>query len=394
MADTRKNIDRWRVEYNAKGTGRQEQRVGGSEALSFGYDASGRLVNVAGDSSGSFSYDANGNRLNNGAFYDDQDRLLTAGSYSYFYSSRGSLTEKRANNGGGSTFYAYSTEGELQSVTLADGKIVQYESDGLGRRISRSYNGVTTGFLYKDQLEPIADVNGDGSIRSVYVYGEKAHVPSYMIRGGEKFAFVSDERGSVRMVIAMGSGSVVQELRYDVWGRMVFDSNPGFQPFGYAGGIYDEATGLVRFGARDYDGEIGRWLSKDPILFDGGDTNLVSYVTNDPVNWSDVSGLDRRICSRRLKNTPGMLGPIRHDFVEFRDSMGNITIKSFGPNGAIRENPNSSENSCPAYSKSSDQADMLAQKLADNLTDLVDYNIFGFNCQDYSRSVFNFQSGR
>jgi RHS repeat-associated protein len=136
----------------------------------------------------------------------------------------------------------------------------------------------------------VVDVNGDGSIRSVYVYGEKAHVPSYMIRGGEKFAFVSDERGSVRMVVAMGSGSVVQELRYDVWGRVAFDSNPGFQPFGYAGGIFDEATGLVRFGARDYDGEIGRWLGKDPVGFNGGQTNLYAYVKNDPINIIDSSG--------------------------------------------------------------------------------------------------------
>ena len=35
------------------------------------------------------------------------------------------------------------------------------------------------------------------------------------------------------------------------------DTNPGFQPFGFAGGMYDAATGLVRFGARDYDAETG-----------------------------------------------------------------------------------------------------------------------------------------
>jgi uncharacterized protein RhaS with RHS repeats len=47
----------------------------------------------------------------------------------------------------------------------------------------------------------------------------------------------------------------------------------------------------VRFGARDYDPEIGRWLSKDPILFAGGDTNLYGYVLNDPVNSIDPEGL-------------------------------------------------------------------------------------------------------
>ena len=50
------------------------------------------------------------------------------------------------------------------------------------------------------------------------------------------------------------------------------------------------ATQLVRFGARDYDPETGRWTSKDPIGFAGGDTNLYGYVLNDPVNFVDPQG--------------------------------------------------------------------------------------------------------
>ncbi|MDH5679538.1 MAG: RHS repeat-associated core domain-containing protein, partial [Nitrospinota bacterium] len=46
---------------------------------------------------------------------------------------------------------------------------------------------------------------------------------------------------------------------------MVSDTNPGFQPFGFAGGLYDQHTKLTRFGARDYDAHAGRWTSKDPI---------------------------------------------------------------------------------------------------------------------------------
>jgi hypothetical protein len=30
----------------------------------------------------------------------------------------------------------------------------------------------------------------------------------------------------------------MQELRYDAFGRVVLDTNPGFQPFGFAGGLY------------------------------------------------------------------------------------------------------------------------------------------------------------
>lgn len=45
---------------------------------------------------------------------------------------------------------------------------------------------------------------------------------------------------------------------------------------------------------RHYDPETGRWTSKDPILFDGGDTNLYGYVLNDPINFVDDQGLQRK----------------------------------------------------------------------------------------------------
>jgi len=47
----------------------------------------------------------------------------------------------------------------------------------------------------------------------------------------------------------------------------------------------------VRFGARDYDPEVGRWTTKDPIRFLGGDTNLYVYVQNNPLSLIDPSGL-------------------------------------------------------------------------------------------------------
>jgi len=62
---------------------------------------------------------------------------------------------------------------------------------------------------------------------------------------------------------------------------------------------------LVRFGARDDDPKIGRWLSRDTILFNGGDTNLYRYVLQDPVNYSDPDGLsaeDIEILNRVVHN--------------------------------------------------------------------------------------------
>jgi len=61
--------------------------------------------------------------------------------------------------------------------------------------------------------------------------------------------------------------------------------------FGFAGGVYDRDTGLVRFGARDYDAEVGRWVAKDPIRFEAEGTNLFEYALGDPVNYVDEDGL-------------------------------------------------------------------------------------------------------
>jgi RHS repeat-associated protein len=87
------------------------------------------------------------------------------------------------------------------------------------------------------------------------------------------------------------------------------DTNPGFQPFGFAGGLYEPATGLVRFGARDYDPLTGRWTNKDPIRFSGGDTNLYGYVTQDPVNFVDPSGTTKRDAGSRGWSPPVGFSP-------------------------------------------------------------------------------------
>ncbi|MFT3777050.1 MAG: RHS repeat-associated core domain-containing protein [Ottowia sp.] len=128
-------------------------------------------------------------------------------------------------------------------------------------------------------------------MEAIFYYGDKPNVPEAMDKGGKTYRIVSDQLGSVRLVIDSQTGDIAQQMDYDAWGNVTQDTNPNFQPFGFAGGLYDPDTKLTRFGARDYDAETGRWTAKDPILFAGGDSNLYGYVLQNPVSFIDPTGL-------------------------------------------------------------------------------------------------------
>ena len=103
---------------------------------------------------------------------------------------------------------------------------------------------------------------------------------------------VKDHLGSPRVVVNEATGAVAQRMDFDAWGNALLDTNPGWQPFGFAGGLFDHATKLTRFGARDYDAAVGRWTLRDPIRFRGGDENLYVYVRNAPTFGTDANGRD------------------------------------------------------------------------------------------------------
>jgi RHS repeat-associated protein len=259
------------------------------------YDAKGQIISVTENGKAqTYSYNRNGNRLTatGQEVYDNQDRLISDVNWIYTYQYNGWLQRREHKTNGSSDSFNYDDLGNLIAVKKSDGTLIEYKSDGLNRRYIRSVNGVFSyGLLYQDGLHPIAQVDQNGSIVATFIYGSIPNSPDLMIKDGVTYRFIHDHLGSVLFVINTKTNEIAQEIAYDTWGQVLSDSNPGFQPFGFAGGLYDNLTGLVRFGARDYDPSAGRWMDKDPIRFKGGQSNFYLYVGNDPVNNIDPQGL-------------------------------------------------------------------------------------------------------
>jgi RHS repeat-associated protein len=174
--------------------------------------------------------------------------------------------------------------GNLRSVHLPMGDSLEYVVDGYARRVGKKRNGnFVKKWLYKDQLEPVAEIDAAGVVTH-FIYASRSHVPDLMVKSGVAYRLLVDQLGSVRRVVRVSDGAVMQQIDYDPWGVPALVSGDwDVQPFGFAGGLYDSETGLVRFGARDYDAGTGRWTAKDPVRFDGG-FNLYVYANSDPVN--------------------------------------------------------------------------------------------------------------
>ncbi|MCL2449659.1 MAG: RHS repeat-associated core domain-containing protein, partial [Polyangiaceae bacterium] len=280
-------------------TERTESVQGTTHDWVYGYDVAGRLTDVTEDGTlvSHYAYDADDNRttVTHGSTsvspitYDAQDRLTTYGMATYSYGANGELQSK--TDATGTTQYTYDVFGNLLDVAPPGAAPIDYVIDGENRRVGKKVGGaLASGYLYQDALNVIAQLDAGGNVTAQFVFGTKANVPDTMVTPSATYRVISDHLGSVRLVVDAASGAAAEQIDYDEWGRVTVDTSPGFQPFGFAGGLYDKDAGLVRFGARDYDASVGRWTSKDPIRFDGAQINLYAYVGNDPVDLSDPEG--------------------------------------------------------------------------------------------------------
>lgn len=245
---------------------------GAVRTIGYQYDPAGRLerVTVDGETVDEIVYGAHldwssrtHDGMSGGAAFDGNGRLQELHDTTYTYDPNGRRVT--ASGPGGDFTYDYDSFAQLRAIPSHG---IEYVCDGWGRRVGKRVDGeLERRWLYRNLYQVLAELDGDGQVSKRFVYATRYHVPDYMVFEGELYQLVTDVRGSVRLAVHAGSGEAVQRLDYDSWGRVLVDTAPGFQPFGFAGGLYDADTGLLHFGARDYDPEVGRFLQPDPESF-------------------------------------------------------------------------------------------------------------------------------
>ncbi len=138
--------------------------------------------------------------------------------------------------------------------------------------------------------------------------------------GGTTYRIIRDQVGSPRIVVEANTGNVAETINYDEFGNIISDSAPGVLPVGFSGGMKDTDSGLLRFGARDYNPIVGRWTSKDPLRFQAGDANLYRYSLGDPINISDPRGLAVSLCHEPAHINFSQMGSLTAWMVSLADT--------------------------------------------------------------------------
>ncbi len=246
----------------------------------------------------SYTLDGNGNRIKTEqaeplapivsaedsayTYNDKRNRLLSAGDDTFGYDDEGQLNDKNE------TTYMFDDAHRL--IAIEGGQSVQYYYDGAGRRLKAIRNGIETRYIYDAGGNLLAEADEENNILKYYIYGES--LLAMVTPDDEYYSYHFDGNGNT-VAITDKNQRVVNAYTYEPFGTITNQRELIDQPFKFAGqyGIMHESNDLYYMRARYYDPEVGRFISEDPIGFEGGDVNLYAYVWNNPINWIDPSGL-------------------------------------------------------------------------------------------------------
>ncbi len=225
--------------------------------------------------------------------------VVTNGAYQY--SDAGCVTNIAYKGKDYSSTISLTWDGQYQLTAVATNGTTaeRHGYDALGRRVWMWDAANGTNWMVYDGAQVVADVNSSGGLVRSYVWGpgidNVLSMTTYGITTNTYYA-LKDHLGSV-LALTDAAGQIVEQYRYDAWGRTtLFDASGKSlsasavgNRYCWQGREYSFKTGLYYFRARWYDPITGRWLSNDPIGISGG-LNQYVFCADNPVNRTDPTG--------------------------------------------------------------------------------------------------------
>lgn len=285
------------------------------------YNALSQLILEKGEYEHRYSYDSLGNRLQrDGSAYkvDDLNQLVEAEGATYTFDANGNLATKTI--GQKTWIYQWSPLNQLVSIKDPDQNVVSFTYDLSGKRLTKKIEpkgkkAKIFRFFYLGHTE-IGSLDEKGAIVELKVPSnpnnpEISPCVAIEVRK-ETYVPLYDLQGNITCLLDHQRRKVVESYRYSSFGeeeitnergRVVSDSTIG-NPWRYCGKRVDKEVGLVCFGQRYYDSEIGRWISPDPAgNIDG--PNLYTFARNNPMTYIDYFGLASEMNENQSKEFSG-----------------------------------------------------------------------------------------
>ena len=240
--------------------------------LTYGYDLAGRRMGVGG------SYARTGvPAAASAASYNVNNQLTNWKGATLTYDLNGNLTSDGTNT--------YTWNARNQLVTISGAVNASFQYDAFGRRVSKNISG-TTQFLY-DGANPVQEISGSSASANLIT----GHIDEYFQRtdsAGTR-SFLTDALGST-LALADSTGTVQTSYTFEPFGNTAVTGSSTTNSFAFTGREFD-TTGLYFYRARYYNPQLQRFVSEDPIGFNGRSVNLYSYANNSSTNGTDPSGL-------------------------------------------------------------------------------------------------------
>jgi RHS repeat-associated protein len=270
--------------YNANDqiVGKSTTGTAGAGNNTYAYDLAGRLTSWTGPTgTTAYEWDAAGNRTRTGdktATYDQRNRLLSDGDYTYTHTARG--TRATRTSSGLTERFDFDA---FDRMVGAAGHTYTY--DGVGRLVSRDGMAVTYAGL---SAEPVAD-----GVEK-FARGPEDDLLAVGDATGTTLA-LADEHGDIVGGFAAGDtalGGLPDSTAYDPFGE-VLTAKGDTGNLGYQGDWTDPDTKQVNMGARWYDPNAGAFTARDTVDYTRGDSitaNRYTYGNGDPLNFTDPDG--------------------------------------------------------------------------------------------------------